>query len=304
MTARYIVGDVLEQLRKLDDNSVDLVFSSPPFLALRSYLPADHPDKAKEIGSEPTPGDFIDALLDVVEECARVLAPHGSLCFELGDTYAGGGGWGDYPDAKNAKRTEFDGVRGGRRGLAGYPMDKSLALIPESFRWALAYGRNPFNGRTTEPWRVRNVVRWHRPNPPVGALGDKFRPSTSDVVVACKSAKRYFDLDAVRTELKHDYQSYDRAPDSKRYLDLDAGGLAMSPRMDRAIYNPAGAPPLDTWVIPTAPYKGSHYATFPPALVIKPVLSMCPERVCVVCGEPSRRIVGNGWLRRQERREA
>jgi hypothetical protein len=35
--------------------ATDLVLSSPPFLALRSYLPPDHPDKAKEIGSEPTP---------------------------------------------------------------------------------------------------------------------------------------------------------------------------------------------------------------------------------------------------------
>ena len=51
-----------------------------------------------------------------------------------------------------------------------------------------------------------------------------------------------------------------------------------------------GAPPLDTWIIPTEPYKGSHYATFPSDLVVKPVAAMCPERVCVVCGAPSRRV--------------
>ena len=55
MSARYIVADVFDGLRSLPDSSVDLVFTSPPFLALRSYLPADHPDKAREIGSEPTP---------------------------------------------------------------------------------------------------------------------------------------------------------------------------------------------------------------------------------------------------------
>jgi site-specific DNA-methyltransferase (cytosine-N4-specific) len=59
--------------------SVDLVLTSPPFLALRSYLPADHPDKQHEIGSEATPGAFIDTMLDIVEACARVLAPHGSM---------------------------------------------------------------------------------------------------------------------------------------------------------------------------------------------------------------------------------
>ena len=69
----------------------------------------------------------------------------------------------------------------------GWPADKSLTLIPETFRFALAYGFNPHTGRTTTPWRIRNVIRWVRPNPPVGALGDKFRPATSEMVVFCRT---------------------------------------------------------------------------------------------------------------------
>ena len=303
MSARYIVADVFDGLRSLPDNSVDLVFTSPPFLALRSYLPADHPDKAKEIGSEPTPAAFIDTLLDVTEELARVLAPHGSLCVELGDTYSGSGGAGgdygwdrlgqradqdDQPPNYRRKGQVFDGSKRQGGGAIGWPLDKSLCLIPESYRLALAYGRNPFNGRETEPWRVRNVLRWHRPNPPVGALGDKFRPSTSDVAVACKSAKRYFDLDAVRTEPKTPWHELGGVDTRDAETELREGWKA-GPHRDSG--NPAGAPPLDTWIIPTEPYKGSHYATFPSDLVVKPVAAMCPERVCVVCGAPSRRIV-------------
>jgi len=56
------------------------------------------------------------------------------------------------------------------------------------------------------------------------------------------------------------------------------------------IHDTAGAPPLDTWIIPTQPYAGSHYATFPEALVIRPIKAMCPLRVCAVCGKPSERI--------------
>jgi len=293
VSARYIVADVFDGLRSLPDNSVDLVFTSPPFLALRSYLPADHPDKAKEIGSEPTPAAFIDTLLDVTEELARVLAPHGSLCVELGDTYSGSGGDNHLYDTTNRYSDEWNkGNTAGKpipapvRGRRGWPLDKSLCLIPESYRLALAYGRNPFNGRETEPWRVRNVVRWHRPNPPVGALGDKFRPSTSDVAVACKSAKRYFDLDAVRTGYKYPDQVRGPLSNFKNSDDTNKETLGEF----RAADGP-GAPPLDTWVIPTEPYKGSHYATFPSDLVVKPVAAMCPERVCVVCGAPSRRIV-------------
>ena len=61
---------------------------------------------------------------------------------------------------------------------------------------------------------------------------------------------------------------------------------------DKRIENhPAGAPPLDWWEISTEPYPGSHYATFPRELVVRPVKAMSPEKVCTVCGQPSRRIV-------------
>lgn len=298
MTARYLIGDTRQVLRTLPDNSVDLVLTSPPFLALRSYLPADHPDKALEMGSEPTPGEFIDALLDVVEECSRVLAPHGSIAIELGDTYSGSGGaGGDYgPAGLRDGQQVFAGsaarTRSNRPGQYGtteaWPTDKSLCLIPESFRWALAYGRNPFTGRQTPTWRVRNVVRWHRPNPPVGALGDKFRPATSDMVIACLARDRYFDLDAVREPAT--------TPDSrgakpyKRQMAGRLGGDGDNPASASG-NNPAGAPPLDTWIIPTQPYAGSHYATWPEALCVKPIKAMCPLKVCTICGQPSRRII-------------
>ena len=198
--AAFYVGDVFDVLATLPDNSVDLVMSSPPFLALRSYLAPDHPDKAKEIGSEATPPDFLDTLLDVVEACDRVLAPHGSLVFELGDSYAGGAG-GDYGEnGLRAGQPKFDGSArrsGGRvqydgqpsipgrkhytvaKSGAAWPLDKSLCGIPTLFAWSLAYGRNLLRPeRTTEPWRIRNVVPWARRNPPVGASGIRGAPTS------------------------------------------------------------------------------------------------------------------------------
>ncbi|KKK59595.1 hypothetical protein LCGC14_3032830, partial [marine sediment metagenome] len=79
MTVQYLIGDVFDRMAELEDGSVDLVLTSPPFLALRSYLPPDHPDKDKEIGSEKTPAEFIDVLLKLTAEWRRLLAPHGSL---------------------------------------------------------------------------------------------------------------------------------------------------------------------------------------------------------------------------------
>lgn len=308
MTARMLIADVFDGLATLDDGSVDLVITSPPFLALRSYLPADHPLKHKEIGSEETPAAFLDVALAYTAELRRVLAPHGSLCVEFGDTYAGSGGaGGDYVVSetplgpKVGRRAGQNGYTGSARrdripvprqwsGGHGWPLAKSKTLIPELFRIALAYGINPLTGQPSPAgrWRVRNVVTWARPNPPVGALGDKWRPATSDVVIACTSDKRYWDDIATRRPAKTtggtSWNSID-GPNPSRH-DNGAGNFAHS-----AATEAAGAPLLDYWEIPPGGYPGSHYAVFPPALVEPLIKAMSLPKVCRTCGEPSRRIV-------------
>jgi DNA modification methylase len=287
-TARFLVGDVFERMAELPDDSVDLVLTSPPFLALRSYLPADHPDKHKEIGTEPTPAEFIDTLLALTAEWRRVLKPTGSLCVELGDTYSGSGGaGGDYnPGGLRDGQQKFDGSnhrRGrivdhnsGRRNPGpGWPMAKSLCGIPHLYHLSLAYGRNILTGAESKAgqWRVRNVVAWCRPNPPVGALGDKFRPATSYLTIACTEGKRYFDLDAVRTPHKNEGDSMRERRKVKGSSRADGHGRAA---LGIQSY-PNGAPPKDWWEIPTQPYKGSHYATWPERLLERPIKAMCPE---------------------------
>jgi DNA modification methylase len=339
----YLIGDVFDRLREIPDGSIDVAITSPPFLALRSYLPADHPDKGKEIGSEATPAAFLDTLLALTAEWGRVLAPHGSLCVELGDTYSGsGGGGGDYlpggwrenepgfagsaqtaregnaahwrqknppkneqPDAKYGAGRDWEIERGRRAGkrdtpYPGWPLAKSLTGIPTLYPWSLAYGRNLLTGADSPAgrWRIRNVIVWARPNPPVGALGDKFRPATSYITVACRGARRFFDLDAVRTEHKPN-----GGPSTGGTSSLD-GGTRMGRRWETSVENPAGAPPLDwhtdhhpedgdwLWKLSTQPYRGAHYATFPLELPTRLIMAMCPLRVCVTCGKPSERITG------------
>jgi hypothetical protein len=202
------VGDVFEQLAKIPDGSIDLIVTSPPFLALRSYLPDDHPDKAKEIGSESGPAAFLDTMMALTAEWGRVLAPHGSLCVELGDTYSGAGGYGSadspnpaYGKASHNARFEGRSRKRFKRKDDGWPEAKSKTMLDTLYPACLAYGRNLLVRRRVSPfgrWRIRNLIVWARPNPPVGALGDKFRPATSYITVACKSPRRWFDLDAVR----------------------------------------------------------------------------------------------------------
>lgn len=292
----YVVADVRRALAAIPDGAVDIVITSPPFLALRSYLPADHPDKHLEIGAEPDPAAFVATLLGLTAEWRRVLAPHGTLAVELGDTYAGSGMSGQRYDEWSGEGGY--GGRGRDKQGAGWPLPKSLALIPEAYRLGLAYGLNPLTGESSPAgrWRVRNTVTWCRPNPPVGALGDKFRPSTSDLVIACTARDRWFDLDAVRewnpSSMRNKYPGgvfpgertgATKQPDTGSRND-DGQPLASGP-------HPAGAPPLDHWIIPPGGYTGSHYAVFPPELCRIPIEAMCPRRVCRTCGEPSRREV-------------
>jgi site-specific DNA-methyltransferase (adenine-specific) len=312
MSIELRIGDVFDRMAEIPDGSIDLIVTSPPFLALRSYLPADHPDKAKEIGSEATPAEFLDTLLALSAEWGRVLSPHGSLCVELGDTYSGsGGGGGDYlPGGLREDQPGFGGSAARQReGNAAHwrqnaqqrdawPLAKSLTGIPTLYPWSLAYGRNLLTGQPSPAgqWRIRNLIVWARPNPPVGALGDKFRPATSYITVACRGARRYFDLDAVRSEPNE----ANARPNSPMSTTASMGHPSGARATSRAVAT--GAPPLDwhtdhhpedgdwLWKMSTQPYAGSHYATFPMALPKRLIEAMCPLRVCTVCGRPSERI--------------
>jgi hypothetical protein len=270
VAAVYIVGDVFDRVAELRRRrvQVSLVLCSPPFLALRSYLPDGHPLKGSEIGSEATPAAFIDVMLALVAELSHVLAPWGSIAFELGDTYSGSGGaGGDYDlDGLRAGAPVFAGSAKARRTAgdfpirddtprpdrsgraAGWPESKSLAGIPQAFMLSLAYGYNVLDRRGPDSpagrWRVRNVKPWIRSNPPVGALGDKERPATSYVTVATRDPARYFDLDAVRTGHSDNAIRYDRR---QRAAEPVTGARGDDGKNHTAGINPAGAPPRDWW---------------------------------------------------------
>jgi hypothetical protein len=335
-TVTLHIGDVRDVMQTLPDNCADVLITSPPFLALRSYLPADHPDKHREIGSEPTPAVFLDTLYGLTHDWGRLVPEWGSICVELGDTMSGSGGQAatTTPTGLRAGQERFDGSarrnnrvvcadgrtiqpngisNGQRRDIPGWPLAKSMCLIPHLYTIGLAYGHNPLTGQThpAGQWRIRNVIAWARPNPPVGSLGkrnperrtgdQKFRPACSYITVACRGTGRYFDLDAVRVEAGPPGGSANRNGNIQKQY-----GEGIKSTDDRGYHihtgNPAGAPPLDwhqdqldgdwLWKLATAPYPGAHYATYPLTLPRRLVLAMCPARVCVTCGWPSERITG------------
>lgn len=80
--ARLLVGDVLEQLATLPDESVHCVVTSPPYWGLRDY------GVEGQIGLEPTPEAYIERMVGVFREVRRVLRRDGTLWLNMGDCYA------------------------------------------------------------------------------------------------------------------------------------------------------------------------------------------------------------------------
>jgi DNA modification methylase len=73
-------GDSLELLRKLPDNSVDLVITSPPYSTLKLYI--DNPGILAD--------DYVEWFLPICNEICRVIKPTGSFILNINDKVEGG----------------------------------------------------------------------------------------------------------------------------------------------------------------------------------------------------------------------
>lgn len=150
---RVLIGDNREQLATLPHGCVHCCVTSPPYWGLRSYLPADHPDKAKELGSEQTPEEFLATLIDVFRAVRRVLRDDGVLFVNLGDSYADDSKWGGTTGGKHVDGLHGESI-GRNKTKSGYkPGD--LCNMPHRLAMALQ----------ADGWFHRDTIIWHKPSP-------------------------------------------------------------------------------------------------------------------------------------------
>ena len=81
MYVREIRADAREI--PLPNGCVDLVVTSPPYWQKRDY------GFSEQIGLEETVEQFVAHLVDALREWRRLLAPHGSVFLNIGDSYSG-----------------------------------------------------------------------------------------------------------------------------------------------------------------------------------------------------------------------
>jgi DNA modification methylase len=152
---KILAGDVRQTLAQLPPNSVHCAMTSPPYWALRSYLPANHELKPLELGSEKTPEAFIANLLAVFREVRRVLRDDGTLWVNLGESYANGpsGRIGD--GYKQSSSCGTDGnVRSVDKMVEGL-IAGNRAGIPNRFALAMQ----------ADGWIWRDEIQWCKPSP-------------------------------------------------------------------------------------------------------------------------------------------
>ena len=81
MKASILIGDVLERIRELPDESVQCIVTSPPYWGLRDYKVDG------QIGLEKTPEEYVAKMIVVFSEVRRILSKDGVLWLNIGDSY-------------------------------------------------------------------------------------------------------------------------------------------------------------------------------------------------------------------------
>ena len=264
-TDRILCGDALEMLRTLPDNSVHCCVTSPPYYALRDYG-ADG-----QIGREDTPAQYVARLTDVFSEVRRVLRPSGTLWLNIADTYAGKGNQGDSVDPKYPNGRTGQTVAINRR-VEGCKA-KDMIGIP----WMLAFALRDSG------WYLRSDIIWMKANPMPESCKDRPSRCYEHVFLLTKSRSYYYDAAAIAEPVAESTPMRMRRKFGKNKYSAGIPGQAHQHLND---YRPNGYAeediPLlrnkrDVWQINSVPYKGAHFAAYPPKLVETCLLAGCPQ---------------------------
>ncbi|MEL7178117.1 MAG: site-specific DNA-methyltransferase [Pseudomonadota bacterium] len=254
---QIVFGDCRDSLRLMADLEVkaQTCVTSPPYFGLRDY------GHDGQIGLEKTPDEYIAAMVEVFRCVRDVLADDGTLWLNLGDSYNGSGPSGG-PGKSYTNVGSQDTTVKRVPGLK----PKDLIGIP----WRVAFALQ------ADGWYLRQDIIWHKPNPMPESVKDRCTKAHEYVFLLSKSERYYFDSEAV----KEPVQSNKGNSKSFRGGGSYTGNNAFNNHQLKERETHGNAPHADgtrnrrsVWTIATRPYKGAHFATFPPALIEPCVLA-------------------------------
>jgi len=249
-------GDCRDTLRRwaAEGVRVQMCVTSPPYFGLRDY---GHPG---QIGLEQTPDEYIAAMVEVFRCVREVLADDGTLWVNIGDSYANVGKWGGSSGGKHAQALHGDtGIGRGKRDYGDGLKNKDLIGIP----WMLAFALR------ADGWYLRQDIIWHKPNPMPESVRDRCTKAHEYMFLLSKSERYFFDSEAMKEPAVSEKPAGNKR---HKYADAYNAGTSEEHRTKAGLVALAGVEwetrnRRSVWTVATRPYKGAHFATFPPALI-------------------------------------
>jgi DNA modification methylase len=224
-------------------------------------------------------------MVKVFREARRVLRSDGTLWLNYGDSYAtaiNGRSAADTKAAGNDDRTfrdkPFSTVTDGLK-------PKDLCGVP----WRVAFALQ------ADGWWLRSDIIWSKPNPMPESITDRPAKAHEYVFLFTKSARYFYDAEAVKESGKdwsHSGPGIGIKNTAERYGANNGGndGLAKLAGRYKSGEQSVNRNRRSVWEIPTAPFPGAHFATFPPKLVAICLQAGTSERgCCAKCGAPWKR---------------
>ena len=256
-----LFGDCKQNLSTFLPKTARMCVTSPPYYGLRNYG-----DEEKQIGQENTPEEYIQNLVEVFREVREVLTDDGTLWVNMGDSY-----YNYRPGKAYVKQT----VASSRQDLPEYSPKRSNRLdgIKEKdligIPWMLAFALR------ADGWYLRQDIIWHKPNPMPESVRDRCTKSHEYIFLLSKQKKYYYNNEAIKEPAK-DWGTRDRS--KGKYHNKGTGlqphtGLSKSyPTKNKR----------SVWSVTNKPYRGSHFAVFPPDLIEPCIKAGSEEGDCVL----------------------
>ena len=221
--------------------------TSPPYFGLRDY------GVDGQLGLEQTPEQYVAAMVEVFRCVRDVLADDGTLWLNIGDSYAGQRG-------SQPGRVSGSGATVKGQGIgAGVPngiKPKDLIGIP----WMLAFALR------ADGWYLRQDIIWNKPNPMPESVRDRCTKAHEYVFLLSKSERYMFDAQAIAEPVAASTVERLAQPTLAQQVGSNRVPGKTNGNM-KAVGNTETRNRRSVWTVATRPYKGAHFATFPPALV-------------------------------------
>lgn len=252
------LGDSLEVLRSLPDESINCCVTSPPYYGLRDY------GFDGQIGLEETIDKYLSKLVTVFSEVHRVLKSDGTIWVNMGDSYAGSGKGPEGNLNKGENFRHLEKISGGN--IPSGLKRKDIMGMP----WRLAFALQDFG------WYLRQDIIWHKPNPMPESVTDRCTKTHEYIFLLSKSANYFYDHEEIK-EPAQDWGKRNRVNSS--YVDHKVDlGASQTIRLGihECNYSETGRNKRSVWTVATRPYSEAHFATFPTKLIEPMILAGCP----------------------------